>query len=204
VNRYHPLFLVTVIILNAAVNHVAVGRDADVSPALLDYPHGILETHRHCAVAAGAGAQAADHVVAWFEAFRRHSFDRVMDPLRASASGGSAHALAESERIVLDVRRLADFRSEQALIAVIDASIRRLGNRRQDCVDNASMLILRIAAQRDRAWAWAEAMDSVLAMNREQMETMSSRRTLDQSLRKLEEAYRQLEAYRTGTGNRGS
>jgi len=198
---YRLLSILTLVALSAGVNHVAVSREADVSPAISDYPHGILETHRRCVRAAGTGTTAVDQVVAWFQAFQRYSFDRVMQPLRDPWSGGSHRALVEGEEIVTDVRRLADFRREQALIALIDASMRPLENRRDDCIDNASMLILRMAAQRDRAWAWVDAMDKVLVMNREQIATTVSLRALEQSLRTLEEAYRQMEPYRTDSGN---
>lgn len=174
------------------------GGGLDVSPALDSHPGGLLETVRRCAEQEHLfviASDPVDHLEAWFREFRNPAYPRILSELHHSRGNRYTNTLNRAHALVDEVRHLTDFRTEQALIAMMDAVVRKYGEG-SGCREAASRLFLRIAAQRDRAWAWAEVVDRFLEMGEERWETELRTRRVADSLRRVERSYRWFEKYR--------
>lgn len=182
-------------LLAAVTSHAA--DVAPVSPAVQQYPARLLAELRECKndswfSPSGTAASHAplDYVQAWFDKFRAFNSATVLPSEHAYGSPLRGNALGRAD--VQRVRRLADYQTVQALAALMDTMIRASDQYRR-CSNLGARLVLRIAAQRDRAWVWADAMSRILSMDRMRWQTELQRRQLRRALQRLERSYRLLE-----------
>lgn len=169
----------------------------EVSPALESYPIELLESLRTCTARErlfGSDSRAVDNLEAWFKEFQSPVYARILSGVRRSAGERSVGTVDYVRSGVDEVRQLVDYRTEQALISMTDAAVRRYGNS-PGCRDTAARLLLPLAAQRDRAWAWAEVVDRFLERSEDRRETELRSRRVAESLRRVERFYDRFEWY---------
>ncbi|HED12306.1 MAG TPA: hypothetical protein ENI62_01375 [Gammaproteobacteria bacterium] len=170
----------------------------EVSPALEFYPGKLMESLRTCTVQDhlfGFKSRAVDYLEAWFKEFQRPVYVHILSKASQSVSEQYSNDLNHAHARVGEVRKLVDYRTEQALISMADAAVRRYGNG-PGCQDVVSRLLLRIAAQRDRALAWAEAVDQFLEKSEDRWKTELRTKRVAESLRRVERAYKQFDRFR--------
>ena len=190
------LFVVALIISLGVSVHADSWQE--ISPAIESYPAEPLAVLKDCITndqLFASGSSAVRHLETWFHEFRRPALRNILLEVRQAEYGRHQHALGHAHMIVKEVRKLVDYRTEQALIAVMDAAVRRHG-KSDGCSDAVSSLLLRIAAQRDRVWAWAEAIDRLLGMEDERWETEILARRVAESFRRLERSYSQFDRFK--------
>lgn len=170
----------------------------EVSPALWSYPGDLLRTLKACTTKDhlfGSRSHAVDHLEAWFKSLQNPAYTHVLTEEGSSLGDQSISALNHAHARVDSVRKLVDYRTEQALISMIDAAVQRYGNG-PECQYAASRMLLRIAAQRDRAWTWAEAVDRFLDKSEDRLETEIGAMNVAETLHRVERSYDQFERYR--------
>lgn len=196
-----PLKLLFLVIICAPGTTAHADTVSSVSPALEPYPAELLKSIRGCTGDAEflrGTSNAADQLEAWFMEFRRPAIQRVLSEVRASAEKQSIGTIQKAYSLVDGVRWLVDFRTEQALISMVDAKVRRNGSN-QACKGTVSQLLLSIAAQRDRAWTWAEVVDGqlrLLKIRDGSLKTGFHSTRVAESLRKVERSYEQFDQFK--------
>lgn len=192
-----------VLVLSLGLGDTRAATASPPSPGLERPPEAVLTMLDRCLGNASASRREPDaprhyvlaHVEAWFNTFHDPVHVRLYEQLRDAGDAADERRLDAmiSDRIDR-LRHLTDFRTEQTLITVLDAALRRHGAGRH-CQAAGARLMLAMAAQRDRAWAWADAMERLLAMDRERRRTAARSQALAEALRDIERAYRDLEPH---------
>lgn len=170
----------------------------EVSPALESYPGELMESLRTCTAQDrlfGFKSRAVDYLEAWFKVFQSPAYVRILSKVSQSVSKQYLSDLNHAHARVGEVRELVDYRTEQALISMVDAAVRQYGNGPR-CQNAVSQLLLRIAEQRDRAWAWAEAVDRFLDKSEDRWKNEVHTKDVAESLRRVERSYKQFERFK--------
>lgn len=193
-------------VLAAVISLGSMGAQGDAdtqpSPGLEWYPHTALQSLNECLTSGASTVEptrtarhrVTRYVAEWFDAFRKPTYAELFDRLRDSSDSNYQTVQRTVAIYIDDVRRLTDFRTEQALISVMDAAVRQRSSGTA-CRRVVARLMLGMAAQRDRAWAWANAMERVLEMDRNRRRAeLQSHRVVD-ALRDVERSYQDLMPY---------
>lgn len=183
-----------------AVFGVAFADDIrDLSPALGQSPKALVSTLRECTSKGqiiGFRHPAADYLQAWFDEFAKPRYLDIVRKVREPDGLRTYAELRNARRLVRQVRKLADFHTEQALISMVDATVLKYGDG-ATCLDVGPRLLLQMAAQRDRAWVWAEAVDRFIQSSEERRSIeYGEQRRVAESLRQVERSYGWFDAYR--------
>lgn len=167
------------------------------TPAL-EAPAGALFSEvRSCVAGSVFGSDTdgvANQVEAWFEEFHAPRYPQALRRLYARSTDVSTVELAADEALVRRLRSRVDYRVEQALIATVDAAMRSNGDS-SECRGPIAQLLLRLAAQRDRAWAWADALERLIRMKDSEAAAYASLEDLRASLREVERRNARLRPY---------
>ena len=172
----------------------------ELSPALEQSPKGLVESLRQCTnknqLFGFFTNKSANYVEAWFNEFEKPKYIHLVQKIRGPDGIRTSTELNDAHRLVRQVKKLADFHTEQAMISMVDATVKKYGDG-PGCLDIVPRLLLRLAAQRDRAWAWAEAVDRFIKRSTERLaiEDGEERRVVE-SLRQVERSYDWFNAYR--------
>ena len=148
-----------------------------------------------------AEKSAAEQVTAWFEAFRAPHYSSVVSDVLSAPSNGVGPAIRNAKRRIEEVRRLADYRTEQPLIALVEAALREHKGK-TGCRNLGAQIVFLMANQRDRAWSWAGAMEDLFLAQQAEVAKIKRRsktkeRAVERGFASIREFRGRLESFRT-------
>lgn len=155
--------------LMAHVSLVTAADTAPVSPALDPYPQTLIQNLSGCLTRGeflGATPLAIRQLERWLGEFQSPQYANLLSRIEHVPTGQRRVVINNARGWVARLRRHVDFHTEQALIALLDVEARR-HRWSADCGSLVAQAIQSVAAQRDYAWAWADAMDRIFAMEGE-------------------------------------
>lgn len=178
---------------------ITAADTAPVSPALDPHPQALLDDLSDCLTQGqflAARPLAIQELEAWLGEFQMPQYASLASRIEQAFPERRAAVVNYARGWVLRLRRHVDFHTEQALIALLDVELRRRG-RVTDCGLIAAQAMDRVSAQRDYAWAWADAIERMLAMeDTNASQTLQYRQwQVERGLDQIEEERIRLEGY---------
>lgn len=176
------------VLLIAATPEPAAAQGESIAAALHRSDWPLLMLMRPCAPARARNESLRD-VAEWFRQFRRFRMPVPGGP------GGRATGAFPGPAEIAQVRQLADERTVQGLMGLVDAEIGRHIHPRSSCAGIAARLAMLMAAQRDWALAWAHGVEEIAATRRLRRDSSVAARRFEESMQRLERDYRALNPY---------
>lgn len=184
----------TLLLILASVSAGYARAGEAVSPALTRFPTELLAAIDRCVVGTAAYSNPTEQAAAWFRAFHDRKFVRALGEAESTRPGDYG-ALNRLYGTVDEVRYLVDFRTEQPLVAMVDAATREGRRKDAQCRVDVARFVLRVGAQRDRAWAWAGVMQRRFAIVERVWEPLSATKDMDMDVDRLERSWEALERF---------